>query len=372
MSKFDDKLKAAIDRSLAERVADSKTYLAVTGDSVFTVERADLLYVWDQYRNQYLDFSAMTHPIGHRHGAVTSSIAEQMAHYHRVGCQGDYLARWPVEYAKMLSESLPRDSEIPQQVMYFPDAATAYETACVLCSVNRNRYPTVADFSVARHLDKDAWEFRSALVLDFIDIDGRPLNPYMAQTVVDEAIQGGAKIIVDESRTGFGRLGTFWGQERYNIDADITVVGTTGGGGFQFGALIAAPEIFEQAHFAPYAYSGDPVICAAGAATMGQINLPVLEHVTDAGHTLHNALTELQTQFPDVITDVRGAGLYQTLECHDEVYAADFRKGCLGQGLLLPRPRGALVTITPPLITSEEEIRRGVDLMAGACLDRET
>lgn len=334
--------RKVIDEVITPRLKDHHDYLAcVTND--LAVERAETLYLYSPYGDQILDWSSVLNPVGHLNPAVVGRVAEQMRQYGQVGNPTEFVTYWPVTYARKLSESLPR-TDVVQQVMYFDSPEEARDTAGAMTP----KYT----------------------IIDFFDREDRPLNPLDVQNTASRVMEAGALLIVDESKAGFGRLGTFWGQERYQVDADITVVGGPAGGGFPFGAVIARPELFDalpSGTGSPTA--GNPVICAAGSAVMDEINVGVVEHVNEAATVLNFSLTELRAQFADLISNVWGAGLYQTIEFRTEDIADLVQSTAVRYGLLLGTPKGKLVAVIPPLITSAEEIRRGVDVLAGVLLD---
>ncbi len=92
-------------------------------------------------------------------------------------------------------------------------------------------------------------------------------------------------MIIDETRTGYGLTGVLWAQQLYGIEADITVLGGAGGGCFPFGAVVAPSLYFDGCRPASR-QAGNPVICAAGKATLDQLTPTLLEHVTDVGIVL--------------------------------------------------------------------------------------
>lgn len=347
----DAKIKAAIDETVGPRIADHRRYLVNATSDPFYVERAELLYVWDQYRNQYLDFAAAAHPAGHANPRVRAAVTEQMNYYGPTGGAGEHIARWPTDYAKMLSESFGRTDDEPLQVLYCDGPDDAREIA----------------LSIGLHHSADKY----CTFLELVSPRGEPVNPHTAQLEADQIKRSAAPIVIDETMTGFGRLGRMWGQQRYEIDADITVVAGPAGGGLPFGAVVAQGSYFEGETFSSE-HSGNPIICAAGAATMAEINAGVLEHVDDAAAALHEALEAVVVQFPDVLESTHHAGLLQSLTVRSGKVANRLVRGARDNGLLLRAPSlftPEVIWLTPPLIISENEARRGVDMIVAATLD---
>lgn len=365
----DEALRRSIDETLAERLAEQEAYVAY-GKTDFVVASAGLLYIRDQYHRQYLDFTSGGGllPLGHSPEEVGVRVAEQNAHHGGIGFPGEYVLRWPVEYAKRLVQSLPNASSTPLKVYFTPDEDSAFSLAMTIAQRVTNRVFLQGTIGGDRDVN---WEDQAALVLHFVSKAGKPLDPDTLAVAVSQAHQGGALIIADESRTGFGRTGMLWGQERWQVVADITVVGGAGGGGYPFGAVVAPASYFDVVadEVSRRPQAGHPAICAAGYATIEAITGPLLEHVTDAGHVLDDGLAELQAQFPELIEDHSGVGLMHYLRFRKTADATQFVAACREKGLLVHPERSRTVELTPPLIASELEVRRGVDLMGSACLD---
>jgi len=387
MSTPDETIRKAIDEVVGPLIADHRTYLADVNSPLLAVSRTELHYVFDQYHNQLLDFSADMMPVGHRHPFVHDAIKEHMEYYMRTAPVGDHVLRWPVEYARALVETFTEEDVEPKHKVLFTEG----EREALVTAVNiareksgRTRIALVDTdqhnwYSGINHVDmrllpldefwlKDfRWEDLGALVMALVTVDGSVLEPRWVQSVVDQAKRHGVPVIIDESRTGFGRLGTMWGQQAVNVDADITVLGGPVGGG----AVVTTSENF-QASFnivdvSPQA--GSPVACAAGAGVLRAVNPGVLEHVKEAAGVFEDALQELVGQFPEYVVATHGSGLLRTVEFQTDVLAREFEIGVRQHGLLVATPIGSSLILTPTLICSEQELKRGVDLMADTLLD---
>ncbi|ACH62152.1 aminotransferase [Mycobacterium phage Myrna] len=363
----DQRLKQAIDEVVDPQIEAQQTYMPYVADKPFPVSRADLIYVWDQYGTQYLDFTASALPLGHRDPAIQSGFNEQWQQYSRVGASGDHVLRMPVEYAKALSDSLTWLGDDPLQVYFTPDEDSAFSVAMSLAQRVTNRV-----FLETKTDEPRMWGDVAALVVHLIDKTGKPVYPPAVQAQADDARRSGALVIVDESETGFGRCGAVWSQHQWGIKPDITVVGGPAGGGFPFGAVVAPRRLWEVAEgeFRRQHYAGHPVIATAGLSVLNRLTETLMENVTETGKTLHESLGELESQFPEILSGHRGAGLYQTIETHEPYQAERLVADARSYGLLLPKANGCRIKLMPPLVISELELRRAVDIIAGACLDQ--
>ena len=143
--------------------------------------------------------------------------------------------------------------------------------------------------------------------------------------------------------------------------------------GFPIGAFIARPDIADA--FTPgdhlSTFGGNPVSCAAAMANidvMADEKLP--QNATARGDELMKSLNELKEKYP-LIGDVRGKGLMIGIElvkdknktpASDE--AKQIRRLCREAGVLigLGGVFGNVLRLQPPLILTEEETRKVLDV----------
>jgi putrescine---pyruvate transaminase len=188
-------------------------------------------------------------------------------------------------------------------------------------------------------------------------------------------------LIADEIITGFGRLGSWFGVQRYGVQPDmLTFAKGVTSGYVQLGGLIVSRSIQAALAAQPpslrwmhaYTYSAHPVACAVGLA-----NLEIMERerlVERAARMGELLLARLQTlnSLPHV-GDVRGLGLMARVELvqdkasrqpfpaaervGDRVLAEARERG------LLTRNRGDVICLAPPLIIDEDEIEQLVSIL---------
>lgn len=389
----DNKLREAIDQAIEPLVNDHNTYLAKSSDQGLAVSRADLHYVFNQYHGQLLDFSADVMPVGHGHPFVHNAVREHLDYYMRTAPVGDHILRWPVEYAHDIvatfSEEDEDDTPLDHQVLFTEGEREALITAINIAKASTPGRPTIALVNTGVHdwysetnqislslvptedffVSSYRWSKCAALVISLVTEDGRVLEPRWVQEIVDHAKRNDVPVIVDESRTGFGRFGTMWGQQHHSFDADLTVLGGPVGGGMALGAVVATKKWFQPWEGTVSPQAGSPVACCAGAGTLRAINSGVLSHVKQAGTAMDESLHEVIEQFPEYVVATHGAGLWRVIEFQSDGQAQHFATACQGHGLLVAPPVGSSLILTPPLIASEMELKRGVDLIADTLLD---
>lgn len=187
----------------------------------------------------------------------------------------------------------------------------------------------------------------------------------------------GILLIFDEVITGFGRLGTPFAADYFGVTPDLmtTAKGLTNGV-VPMGAVLVKKEIHDAFMTGPenmielfhgYTYSGNPLACAAGLATLevykeeglltrgqGEIG----EYWADALHSLRDA--------PHVI-DLRNLGLVGAIELEPlkgeptkRAFSAFLK--ALEKNLLI-RTTGDIIALSPPLIIEKQHIDQMVETL---------
>lgn len=366
---------------LGPRLRDQRAYLALASEDPLPVARTDLLYLWDEYHTEMLDFAATMHPLGHRHAPLHATVSEHLQYYGFTAPQGRHLLRWPVSYAKALSESFSGPEET-RKVLFCEGEREAMTKAVLLARHWTDRHQVLVvdtgwhDWLENRVLAAPAdwsrsdWDTVGGLVLAAVDTAYRPV-PNIRDWIV-AARENSVPVIFDESVTGFGRTGTLWGQEHAGLVADLTVLGGPVGGGLPLGAVVAPAHFFdtrEMCDTGPLA--GHPWSCAAGQFTLEAIHPGVLEHVLESGRMLSTALDGLQGQFPNRIEGHYGLGLLRAVRFTDFDRAAAFPRAARSHGLHVAPAVGHSVLLAPPLVASTHEVTRGVDLIADVLMSWE-
>jgi putrescine aminotransferase len=184
--------------------------------------------------------------------------------------------------------------------------------------------------------------------------------------------EAGAYLIFDEVICGFGRLGTWFGAQYFDVEPDmITFAKAVTSGYVPLGGVISGPAVsdafeanegFVLRH--GYTYSGHPVATAAGLAALGiQERENLIGEVPRIGQRLSAGLEAIRAD--GVVDDVRGAGAVWAIGLSDRHVAADVRDAALDQGVIVRPLPGNALSMCPPLVISDEQIDRIVDVLAG-------
>ncbi|HWP34875.1 MAG TPA: aspartate aminotransferase family protein [Thermodesulfobacteriota bacterium] len=191
-------------------------------------------------------------------------------------------------------------------------------------------------------------------------------------------------LIADEVITGFGRTGRWFALEHWGVVPDIVAFakGITSGY-FPLGGIMVSRAIHEAILSVPpesrwmqaYTYSGHPTGCAVGLANLAIIERErLVERAAAQGRRL---LARLETlyELPEV-GEVRGLGLMAAVElAADRQTRAPFpRTWKVGDRVrdearrrgLFTRAIRDVILLAPPLVVTDEEIDRLVEILREA------
>jgi 4-aminobutyrate aminotransferase len=190
--------------------------------------------------------------------------------------------------------------------------------------------------------------------------------PRYLQILREACDRHGALLIFDEIPHALGRTGRMFTCENFGVVPDMLLVGKALGGGiFPLAALIAREDldIAGDAALGHYTHEKNPVACAAALAAIEFIEenrLP--ERAREMGDYALGRLRELQIRRP-VIRAVRGLGLLIGVELADAAAAERTMYRSLELGLSFKVTMGTILTLTPPLTISREEMDEAIGIL---------
>ena len=372
-------------------------HVAQTSASPIGIEmaRAEGIYLFDVNNKKYIDgisgFSVAN--IGHSNPKVINAVQQQAAAYMHLIVYGEFIQQPQVAYAKLLTDHLPHSLNC----VYFTNSgAEATEGAMKLAKRVTNRskiisfnksyhgstqgalsvmgdeywrnafrplLPDIYHFDYGSNDAIDAIDDTTAcIILETVQAEAgiiKPTKKWM-QSIRKKCDEHGVLLILDEIQAGFGRTGTLWAFEQFDIVPDILLLGKALGGGMPLGAFIADKKIMNALTHDPVlghitTFGGHPVSCAAGKAAMevllNEINLQDLS----AKETLL-----LQHLHHPKIKAVRTAGLWMAIEFDSFETNYAVIEGCIANGLITDWFLFAsnCLRIAPPLITTETELKQ--------------
>jgi 4-aminobutyrate aminotransferase len=177
----------------------------------------------------------------------------------------------------------------------------------------------------------------------------------------------GILLVADEVQSGMGRTGRMWAIEHSGVQPDVLISAKGIASGLPLGAFMARAPLMEKwgagAHGSTY--GGSPVPCAAGLATMEVIESEgLLANATAVGGLLLDGLRELWHAHPEVITDVRGAGLMIGVELRTAALAELVQLRAFERGLLVLECGESSVRVSPPLVFTRDQAAAALKILA--------
>jgi len=329
--------------------------------------------------------------VGHRHPKIIEAVKKQLDDYMHIMVYGELVQSPQVQYASLLTQHLPATLN---SVFYTASGSEATEGAMKLAKRFTGRTQIIS-FKNSYHgctqgalsvMGSEYWQqaFRP-LLPDILQMQFNSLEDLenitertacvIAETIQAEAgvlvpqngwlkalrekcTETGTLLILDEIQCGFGRNGTLWAFEQFDIVPDILLLGKALGGGMPLGAFVADKKIMDSLSYDPVlghinTFGGHPVCCAAGLAAF---NILLDEQ-------LINSVAEKEKLFllllqHKKIKAVRSRGLmmaveFENFEMNKRIIDALIANGIFTDWFLFA---ANCLRIVPPLTISKTEI----------------
>jgi putrescine aminotransferase len=376
------------------------------------IERGEDVWVWDKDGNRYLDGTASLWyaNIGHGRREIADAVAAQMARLEAYSGFGDFASEPALELADKLAERAP----MPSRVFFGSGGGDAIDTAAKLARrywfetgepdrtllisrtagyhgthgfgtalagipANRVGYGPQVDTLQVQHDSLEAMaaaiehagaERVAAVFAEPVIGAGGvyPPVPGYLEGLGDLCARTGVLLVIDAVICGFGRLGSWYGCERFGLKPDmITFAKGVTSGYLPLGGVVVSDRVAEPFWSAPGApvfrhgatYAGHATCCAAGLANIAILeDEGLISRGQENERLLLDALTPLTED--DAVAEVRGGiGTMAAVELDGELLSRN--PGAIGKITAAARERGVLVrplgsglAASPPLTATEE------------------
>ncbi|MBS1752933.1 MAG: aspartate aminotransferase family protein [Bacteroidetes bacterium] len=349
--------------------------------------------MWDAGGKEYIDLigGISVCNVGHCHPKVVKAIKKQADEYLHIMVYGELIESPQVHYAKLITENLPAQLN---SVFFTASGAEASEGAMKLAKRATGRTQIIS-FKNSYHgstqgalsiMGSEYWQqaFRPLLpgivqlrynVFEDLENINEQTACVVAETIQAEAgvnvpdkkwmqalrkkcTETGTLLVLDEIQCGFGRNGSLWAFEQFNIVPDILLLGKALGGGMPLGAFIADKKLMDSFTHNPVlghinTFGGHPVSCAAGMAAMKVLQSEgYINNVFENEKLFRSLLTHPK------IKKVNSRGLMMALFFEDFTQNKKIIDACIANGIFtdwfLFAPEA--LRIVPPLNISNEEI----------------
>jgi 4-aminobutyrate aminotransferase / (S)-3-amino-2-methylpropionate transaminase / 5-aminovalerate transaminase len=394
------------------------------------VERAEGARVWDVDGREYVDFAGGLgcQNTGHGLPAAVAAIHEQVDRYlHQCFMVGMYEPY--IDVCRRLAELSPCTGD-EQRSILVNSGAEAVENAVKIARAATGRAAVIVfdgsfhgrtlltmtmtskvtyrrgfgPFAPEVYRAPAPYPYRGITTKDAIagleELFLREVDPHSVACVVLEPVQGEGGFIVmpddfpralkdvcerhgilyvdDEVQSGVGRTGPVWAIEHYGVQPDLLVSGKSLGGGLPLAGVTGNAEVMDAP--APGGlggtFGGNPAACAAACVVLDEVATPEFRaRSEELGAHLRERLEALAERVPQ-IGEVRGLGPMLALELvHDRESkrpAPELAKatttGALERGLILLSCglHGNVVRILVPLVASDDELNRGLEILEEA------
>lgn len=184
-------------------------------------------------------------------------------------------------------------------------------------------------------------------------------------------------LIVDEIAMGFGRTGKMFAFEHANIDPDIVCVGKALTAGYMpLSACIVKSKIYETftdlgdkdcTFYHGNTYAGHPIGCAAALSALEIYESEdIILNANKTAAFMKDEINKIAKRIP-CIKDIRFLGMIGVVELKNEYQnkISLIRKNLVESGFLF-RPLGTNFYFMPPLIITQNEVKKAINALAEA------
>jgi 4-aminobutyrate aminotransferase/(S)-3-amino-2-methylpropionate transaminase len=191
----------------------------------------------------------------------------------------------------------------------------------------------------------------------------------------------GILYVDDEVQSGVGRTGTVWAIERYGMEPDLMVSGKSLGGGLPLAGVTGRAEVMDAVPAGGLGgtFGGNPVACAAAVAILDEVATPEFRERAESIGTRIRAGLDGMAERIEAIGEVRGLGAMQAIELVEDRETKAPAAGLTTETLVAARERGLIilscglygnvVRVLVPLVISDEDLERGLEILEEALVD---
>ena len=414
---------------LLKRDADAFLHQSLSSPCVSTIARASGIWIEDKDGRRFMDFHGNSvHHLGYGHPRLVAAIKAQLDDLsfapRRFTCDP------AVELAEKLAEITPGDlsktlfttggSDANEVALKIARAATGrFKTVSFWDAFHGAGFGAasvggeatfrshiagplipgaehVAPFACYRcpynHAGPDVCGLACAKMVDYVleregdiaAVIAEPMRavPYVPppgfwMAVRDACTRHGALLILDEIPTGLGKTGKMFAFEHDEIIPDIVTLGKALGGGIlPIAACVVRPELDVCGDFAigHYTHEKNPVTTRAALTTLQIIeDENLVERSAELGAYAIERLQNTLAGCP-IVGDIRGRGLMFGIEIVADKETKEVGKdlaeriyyACLEAGLSFKISQGCVLTLSPPLIISRDDLSAALTIVETA------
>ena len=381
-------------------------HIAQTSTAPVALEiiKAEGIYLTDINGKKYVDLISgiSVSSLGHCHPKIIEAINRQAQLYSHLMVYGEYIQNPQTQYAKLITSLLPSNLN---SVFFTNSGTEATEGALklakrvtgrseIICFKNSYHGSTQGSLSVMGN-EEYKNSFRPLLpdikMLEFNFI--KAIDEITSQTacVIIEPIQGEAGVrkadkeflttlrkkcdehcvllIIDEIQTGFGRTGSLFAFENYNVVPDILLLAKAMGGGLPVGAFIASQKLMS-------CFCSNPVL--GNINTFGGNAICVSAAQASLEIILQDKLFLRAITIEKIIANTLKHSLIKEVRCYGAMCAVEYGDAELNHKIISACLQNGVITdfflhcstamrIAPPLIITDAELLHSLKIILEVC-----
>ncbi|MCE3229208.1 MAG: ornithine--oxo-acid transaminase [Bacteroidetes bacterium] len=375
------------------------------------LDRGEGVYVWDVEGKKYFDFLSAYSAVnqGHCHPAIVSATTKQLqkltlssrAFYNdSLGEYEKFITKF-FGYDKVLpmntgAEGVETALKMARRWGYVKKGIADNEAKIVVCE-NNFHGRTISIVSIST--DPDSYGQFGPFTPGFLKVpynDADALDKLLSSDkniagFLIEPVQGEAGVVIpdagylkkaydickkhnvlfiaDEIQSGLGRTGKMLSCDHDGVHADILILGKAlSGGVYPVSAVLSNDEIMLCIKPGQHGstYGGNPVACKAAIAGLTVLKEEKLaENSERLGKILLTELNKIKDERPDLVTTVRGKGLFAAMVIKEKEgkTAWEVCLKMMEHGLLAKPTHGDIIRFAPPLVMTKEQLMECVAII---------
>ena len=201
----------------------------------------------------------------------------------------------------------------------------------------------------------------AAFVFEPGNTSGKVLLPKnkLVEFLARQAQNNGGLLVINEVTTGFGRTGTWFGYNHYNIKPNIIAMGKALGNGYPISAVVmdksTAYEVENKNFIYAQSHQNDPLGCRIACQVISQFKK--LELLKKSQELSQFFIKNLQSINSKQIRGIRGRGLMLALELNKKNLASLIYQELLKRGFLVGyHPTENILRFYPTLLITKQQI----------------
>ena len=166
-----------------------------------------------------------------------------------------------------------------------------------------------------------------------------------------------------EVQGAMGRAGQWFSCQNWDVIPDIITLAKSFGGGLPLGAILSTKDIFSTFLDPPLShlttFGGNPVSCAAAIAAFDIIREDdLINKSKELGSYLNERLHSAKLEFPEMITEIRGIGLWYAIDVSPKKITMPLVNEMQSRGVIVGSMLNSegTIRIAPPLTIRPAEI----------------